>query len=712
MAKIKPQKVSDSQLLSYIQDEISNTQTNTLSELAFQRIESNKAYANDNTIRTEPTTGMSTIPFLFTPSVCDTLVMYMSKIFCSDKETVVYNPTDKSKEAVIAAKQLQQAVNEVLHKKNRGFDIITDLFRTSAVNKNGIAKVVWDEQMDIEEVIHRDIDSEELAVIIQDLELDGYDVSLVEKEEVTQVISNVVVDELTGGEIEEASEQTTGTYTLRLEKMSGGIKIYVIPPEEFCINEDTTDIHDQLTRFVAHSREMYEGDIQAMFPDVDASTLQSIFDLNYDYEKLARHYVDGTLNDYGLQQGQADAVSKIVITESWIRADRDGDGYPEWRHVFSCGNTLLSDEEWFGPLPFASFTFFPIPHKFYGQCVHDRVGPYEVAACGLIRGAMDHTRLSNTFRLFAKDGAIDRRTLQSGKPGVIPVSATFNRDDVLPVPAPPGSPNAIPLMAELRQQVIANVGIDPVSGQVSTDIEKSGNDAAKTSMVIDNASTKLEGYARRFAEGALRDIVWLISTEMVKHSDDPFVMEVIESVSPGLPFLAAEKGTKNVMNKSGITAKVGLGHQTSTQKAQASGVISKMIQQLTADPSEAMYNITKEALKGFNYENPETVIGPLQFWQEKAELAKQTQQQTLQVAKEQQQLAKDQFILEQQKFQLEAQAQQASLQARMQREANESQAKIEEMQSKTALNMAKVESERADIAIKQQSTFETGMVTI
>ena len=712
MAKPKPEKVTDDQLLSYIQDEISNSHANTLDELSLQRIQSNQSYVNDNTARTVPSSGMSSVPFFFTPSVCDTLTMYMSKIFCSNKETVVYNPSSKTEADLLSAKQLQAVVNEVLHKENRGFEIITDLFRTAAVNKNGIAKIVWDEEMEIKEQEFKDIDPQTLPIIIQELEDEGYEVKIVDEAEETITVKQEVYNEFTGQMVEVEDSQTTASYTLRLERMSGGVRIYVIPPEEFVINEDTTSIHDSLTRFIAHSKEMYEGDIQAMFPDVDVSTLQSFFDLEDYYEKLARHAVDGTLNDYGLQQGQADGVTKIVITESWIRADRDGDGYPEWRHTFSCGNTLLSDEEWFGPLPFASFTFFPIPHKFYGQSVYDRIQPYEEAATSLMRADIDMTRLKNTFRLFAKDGSIDRRTLQSGRPGTIPVSNTFTPQDVLVVPSPQGSNNTLPNIGELRQQVIANVGIDPVSGQVSSDIEKSGNDAAKTSMVIDNASTKLEGYARRFAEGTLRDIIWLIAMEMVKNSDDPYVMRVVNSVTPGAPFLAAEQGMNNIMAKSGITAKVGLGHQTMAQKAQASGVISQMVQQLAADPSAAMYNIATEALKGFNYDNPEAILGPLEEWQQKAEMAKQEKQQAVQIAKQQQQLAQDQFLLEQQKFQLEAQAQQASLQARLQREANESQAKIEEMQSKTALNVAKAESERAELLIKQQTTYEPGMVTI
>ena len=70
-------------------------------------------------------------------------------------------------------------------------------------------------------------------------------------------------------------------------------------------------------------------------------------------------------------------------------------------------------------------------------------------------------------------------------------------------PTSNGNQNTTQIMQELRQQVIADVGIDPITGQISTDIEKSGNDAAKTSMALDNSSIKTEGYSRRFADGIL-----------------------------------------------------------------------------------------------------------------------------------------------------------------------------------------------------------------
>ena len=428
----------------------------------------------------------------------------------------------------------------------------------------------------------------------------------------TETLTEITVDQMTGEEVEVEVEGESGSYVLRLERDANKIAIDIIPPEEFFINEDTTSINgDKLTRFVAQRKEMYRTDVKMMFPKIDVDELSDYSEFDDNYERMARHAWDGT--DDNLFEGEGGSqqeTSKVTVTEAWIRADRDNDGYAEWRHVFTCGEMLLMDEEWFGPLPFTSYTFFPVPHKFYGLSVYDRLKGYEETATGLVRADVDMARLKNTFRLFAKDGSIDRRMLQSGKPGVIPVANTFDPNDVMVVPAPAGAGNTVQILEELRKQVIADIGIDPVNGQVSADIEKSGNDAEKTQMAMDNASVKVEGYSRRFAEGALRDIAWQIAYLLVKHKDDPFVRNVVEAVSPERPFVIGELGLTTVLSKTDLISKVGLGHQSGSQKIAASTVYDGYAQGIRNEPHCCIIQSDySEAMMGWGTSNLSRSLG-------------------------------------------------------------------------------------------------------
>ena len=235
--------------------------------------------------------------------------------------------------------------------------------------------------------------------------------------------------------------------------------------------------------------------------DVDVDELPSLgsHDLTRDYEKIYRHDFDGTYDNYS-DTASLEGRGLIEVVESWILADRDGDGIDEWRHVFTSGTTLLSDEEWFGQLPFFSFTYFPVPHKFYGLGVWNKLRTYQLTATGIIRAEIV-TRLQQiTPRWLVDPRFVDINSLQSGRPGPIITRPGFDPAQVLPLDAPAGANNSLQILDFIHQRVIAEIGIDPVSGQISADVEKSGNDAAKTAMVIDNASAKIEGYCREFAE--------------------------------------------------------------------------------------------------------------------------------------------------------------------------------------------------------------------
>ena len=145
--KTKPMEITDNDLVGRVIQEREYADTQSESFLADQRINSNYAFTNNDTQYTIPATGMSGTKFFFTNQVTNTLVMYLSKQFCSDKRTVEFNPTNVTAESAEAAKQLERMVNDVLHRKNDGFDIISSMLRSAAVHKMGIAKTVWERNL-------------------------------------------------------------------------------------------------------------------------------------------------------------------------------------------------------------------------------------------------------------------------------------------------------------------------------------------------------------------------------------------------------------------------------------------------------------------------------------------------------------------------------------------------------------------------------------
>ena len=233
----KHPKVTDDELVTVINAELVQVQTESFELISQQRIESNYAFTNQFTAATTPNTNMSRVNLYFTPSAVQTLTMHQSKVFCSDKKTVEFMPSTRDVTAKEGADQLSKAVNYVLHRENPGFDIITELFRSAAVNKNSIAKTVWGEEREAYEETYEDIDAVQLQLILDEKEAAGYECEITDKKKPTSQTSFVQsVDEMTGEVLEVEETTEIRTYTIRCSKMRGKIAVNVLPPEEFVIN--------------------------------------------------------------------------------------------------------------------------------------------------------------------------------------------------------------------------------------------------------------------------------------------------------------------------------------------------------------------------------------------------------------------------------------------------------------------------------------------
>ena len=690
MPKKQFTKLSDKDLVSLIYGEKDKLTANSYDELEDQRKDSHNAYVHTFTEITTPTTGMSSVLFNFTNPCVDTLTTYMTKIFCSDKETVVYNPNEQVHKPM--ASQLTKMVNKVIHQHNNGYYVLNRHFKDTALNKNGIVKITWQEEpLSFTKNYDGSMTEEELDAILFDYESKGFE-------------CEVKVDE-------------DDDYVISCSRMSGKPVIENIPPEEFLINDGAIDINDMhKTKFVAHRQLRFVSDILAMFPKVKLDELGGEdSELAFEDETQERSQHDGTYETFGITDGGHKQTSRRELLECWVRADRDGDGYAELLHCFLVGHQLLMMEEWDGPIPFASFSFFPDPHKFYGLSVYDKVRRYETAATGLLRSGVDMANQQSTFRILADPRFVDERNLQSGRPGIIPVKPGFDPKYVMPLPTPPGAGNTTDAMIQrISSMVAAEIGIDPITGQISLDAQKSGNDATKTGMVIDNASAKVESYAREYADTALRDIVYQIANLLVMYQTDPFVKDLADSCRPDelmgnmptgdFPFLAAETDMDDFVNRANITPKVGLGHLTGHQRVTASKELLGAYQVFASDPNSTFslgdgekWKILAELAKGFDYENPEDLIGGMDAAMQKSQEAMQMKQQQQQAQSQQSQAAMQQAQTQAQAVQQEAALKEADQTHRHGLEVAESEAKTREMFVQAERNLAETKKALTDI---------------
>ena len=145
------------------------------------------------------------------------------------------------------------------------------------------------------------------------------------------------------------------------------------------------------------------------------STLPTYNDLEYSNEKVAR-FDNGEQPDQNVSLDQS--MQDVEVYECYIRIDEDEDGIAELRKIVYCGSEILDDEET-DYIPFHSICPIPIPHKFFGQSLADRVVDIQLEKSTITRQSLDNMYLTNNARVGAVDGQVNLDDLLNATPGGI-----------------------------------------------------------------------------------------------------------------------------------------------------------------------------------------------------------------------------------------------------------------------------------------------------
>lgn len=91
----KHEALTEDELVSAIEYEVAASDYEGQSEISEQRSEADLIYTGQYTRGTYPTTGMSSILINGVQPGVDTVTTYLTNIFCSDQETVVFSSNDE-----------------------------------------------------------------------------------------------------------------------------------------------------------------------------------------------------------------------------------------------------------------------------------------------------------------------------------------------------------------------------------------------------------------------------------------------------------------------------------------------------------------------------------------------------------------------------------------------------------------------------------------
>jgi len=268
-------KKNDNLLQSIIENEIDDaigyleTETTDERQLALEYY-LREPYGNEVEGKSQIVTGE-------VAEVVDGALPQLIKVFTSSKDAVVFEPVNQGDEQL--AEQATLYVNHIFYKDNNGFEIMHDWFKDALLQKVGIVKAYWDDKVDVNVEKYYGLNSDELAMIMQDEE-----VEIVEQD--TIVEQEAVIDEITGIEVSPAIVYHDVKVKRSVDK--GKVVVENIPPEEFLISKRTRTIAD--SNFVAHRKMLTRSELIAMGYDEDTVMSLSTGDaLEFSPERIARY---------------------------------------------------------------------------------------------------------------------------------------------------------------------------------------------------------------------------------------------------------------------------------------------------------------------------------------------------------------------------------------------------------------------------------------
>jgi len=501
--------------------------------------------------------GRSTIVTGEVAEAVDGALPQLIRVFTQSDDVVRFEPKAPGDEE--AAKQATEYCNWVLMNDNPGFEVFQTWFKDALLQKNGIVKVWWNDETDVVKESYKDLTEEELALLLSDGQME---IVSQEQNQVGEVPT--MVPDAMGMPVQ--TMQPIFSYNVRVKKVNkkGSVKVENVPPEEFLISKKARRIDE--APFVAHRKLTTRSELIAMgFKADDIDSLPAYDDLTFTPERVARYPNGEQPDDPSLDT----SMDEIETFECYIRTDFDKDGIAELRRVFYAGSTILENEE-ADFIPFCSVCPIPMPHKFFGHSLADRVTDIQKIKTTVTRQMLDNLYLSNNARMAVVDGQVNLDDMLTVTPGGI--VRVKNPAAITPLAVPLVANQAFPMLGYMDQVQQKRTGVTEASQGLDPNILQNTT-ATAIAMVQNAGAAKVELIARIFAETGVKDLFRRILHLVCKYQDKQRIVRMRGK------FVAIDPREWN--NEYDMTVNVGLGTGNREQQmAMTAAVLQKQEQLL------------------------------------------------------------------------------------------------------------------------------------
>ncbi len=504
--------MTDSELKAVLAAEIAGSLAHLGGELSEQRRKALRYYLGEPFGNEQE--GRSKVMSTDVADVIEWILPSLLKIFTAGDDVVRFEPTGPEDEDV--AKQATEYVNWIFTRDNPGFVILYTLFKDSLLQKNGIAKLWWEEGESAARESYVRKSFEEMQMILADPDVEP--IAHSEYQDAGVVIGP-------NGLPTEAAV-TYHDLVVKRRRKSGAVRIMSVPPEEFLISRRARSIEDapfvghRLRKTVSELVEMgYARDIVDRLPgaedDDPTGERRERFDLEDD-------------SDRATADGPNRAMREVWLTECYIRCDWDGDGIAERRKVTVAGSgqEILDNEPWDGPLPFVSLTPIIMPHRFFGLSVADLVMDLQLIKSTILRQILDNLYLSNNGRHVISE-QVNLDDMMTARPGGIvrlKNGALPGQGHIVPLDTPLVAAQAFPILEYLDGVRENRTGVTRYMQGI--DADSLNKTATGINQIMTAAQQRVELIARVFAETGIKDLFRKILELVGRHQSAPRIIRL------------------------------------------------------------------------------------------------------------------------------------------------------------------------------------------
>lgn len=598
----------DRELLSIVQRELDSSLGWTGTRLAeARRARLNEYFAN---LRGDERVGRSQVVTRDTFEQVEWALPGLMDIFTSSKETAQFDPVptgSSAEDMQMADDQAAEATAGVnyVFEQNDGFMCLYTMFKDALIQKNGIAKVFWDDSQVANVEEYQGKHWVELVELSQD---ENY-----QFREVT-----AMAPDGTEVDIEPLVEAQDIQSLLELEYDIVGVRVNTtghvcyenVPPEEFIINRDARGENHPTCRFIGQRVRTSESQLIAWgFSPELVSRLpgsQSVY--TTDQDAIVRASQDDSHPlVYSYRQ---DSERTIYVQEVYVLADRDGDGISEWWKVVAGGDygEVLLDAKAVDGHPFVSVTPIPIPHRFYGLGIADITADLQNIDTSLWRQYLDGLYLANDPRNVvlsrgmgeAATPLVNLDQLVTSTPGGY--IEEYEKGALRPYVQENNAAQVIPGLEMHQSMVERRTGINPdaMGGADSNAISKHVYGA----MVQSSGQQKrMTLYARIFAETGVKALFQKTYEVLLKHQIEPLMVKLRGKWTPVSP--------AEWKNKMRCQVSVGLGHGSAFEKAHGLASIGEVQKTLVSHgltnivDQDNVYHLASDLSEAWGFKNSE-----------------------------------------------------------------------------------------------------------